>query len=146
MRRVDLAEESGRITLMAIGMVVAVLLIGYAVVAASFVHLERKSLQSIAESAAVRAASAVNVEGYVARGPGAPYLGADSAQLAIDEYVRRLGQSAPEGLVVTNVDVGGGDVRVTIEARATPPFLPDRLFSVDLKAHASAEFFGPPAP
>lgn len=134
-------EESGRITLLAIGILAVVLLLGYSVIAASSVHLERKGLQTLAESLAVRAASAVSVQGYLARGPGGPYLSEQAAREAIDEHLARMGTALPDSFAVLDVSVGEERVSVSTRSVATPPFLPDYLWPVELRSQASAELY-----
>lgn len=132
------AEESGRIALLTIGFLAVVLMIGLTVISASSIHLQRKSMQSLTETLAVRAASAVDDEAYVAAQRGRPEVTRAVAEKAIARHLELLGDYRPPNFTVSEVTIKGRTIEVQARAIAAPPFLGDRLWPVMVTARAQA--------
>ncbi|MDO4606576.1 MAG: hypothetical protein Q4B12_04575 [Bowdeniella nasicola] len=135
-------EESGRIALLTIGFLAIVLLIGLTVISASSIHLQRKSVQSLTETLAVRAASAVDDEAYVAAQRGRPEVTRVVAEKAIARHLELLGEYRPPNFTVSDVTITGRTIEVRTRAVAAPPFLGDRLWPVTVTARAQALIVG----
>ncbi|MDO5700892.1 MAG: hypothetical protein Q4P36_05400 [Bowdeniella nasicola] len=139
--------EDGRITLLTIGLLGAILMIGYAVIAASAIHLERKHLQDLSETLAVRASSAVDERSYLEAqlraAPTAPeaFPVNDEATMhaALDAHLARLEGRLPDDLQVVEVARRGSRVSVQLSATARPPLLPDWLWPVRITVRSFAE-------
>ena len=134
------AAEDGRITLLSIALLSVVLLLSYAVAAATSVHLQRKELQALTETLAVRAAGAVSHDEYLAAGRGAPVLTDAAARRAVDAHLAAAG--AAGGVRVVQVRTAEDSVTVVTSAVAVPPFIPEWLWPVALGARADARLYG----
>ncbi|MDO5727036.1 MAG: hypothetical protein Q4Q03_03830 [Bowdeniella nasicola] len=134
------APERGSISLLTIGMALALLLVGYGIVASSAIHLQRVATQALTEDLAVRAAAAVDETTYLAAGGGMPIVSAEVAQEALAAHLVALGDDIPPDFHIVMLHTDANGVQVRAASTATPPFLPEFLWPVELKAHAAATF------
>ncbi|MDT0165723.1 hypothetical protein Q9R32_09155 [Actinotalea sp. AC32] len=112
--------------LLSIGYVVIALLLVTAVVSASAVHLERKRLLVLADTAALAAADSLDDPAYYAR-PGAPgehlvRLTPDGVRDAVDEHLE-ASPSHLDGLAVVATWTDGRTAEVTLTAVSRPPLV-----------------------
>ena len=112
-------DDRGSVLIVALGLlVVCVLAIGV-VVDASTVFLERRSLQSSADSAALAGAQAIDVEAYYARGAANGIrLDPTTVRSAVQRFMRR---GAVEGRL-ESVALTGDVVVVRLTGQVRPPF------------------------
>jgi hypothetical protein len=137
------ADESGQLTVLAIGFTVLCLLVATTVMAVSAVHIEFKKLLSAADGAAVAAADSFTLaETATGDGPPAAVLAPERVRGVVTTYLARDGSAARfEGLSVAAA-TGSPDGRtatVTLTAVARIPvvnfILPD---GVPIEATSSA--------
>ncbi|MGI9198000.1 MAG: pilus assembly protein TadG-related protein [Candidatus Nanopelagicales bacterium] len=112
-------DDRGSILIVALGMlIICVLAIGV-VVDASTVFLERRSLQSSADSAALAGAQAIDIEAYYARGAADGIrLDAGTVRAAVQRFMRR---GSVEGSLRA-VSLSGDVVVVRLAGQVRPPF------------------------
>lgn len=133
-------REDGSITLLTIGIALALLLIGYGITAASMVHLQRVNTQALTEDLAGRAAAAVDEAAYLAAGGGQPVVPGPVAEAAISAHLQTLGSDVPAGFHLIEIHTSATGVSVRAASIATPVFLPERLWQVALPARATVAF------
>ncbi|GGB98856.1 pilus assembly protein TadG-related protein [Cellulomonas carbonis] len=112
--------------LLSIGYVVIALLLVTAVVSASAVHLERKRLLALADTAALAAADSLDDPAYYAR-PGEPgehlvRLTPDGVRDAVDDHLE-ASPSHVAGLAVVGTWTDGRTAEVTLTAVSRPPLV-----------------------
>ncbi|WP_432508078.1 pilus assembly protein TadG-related protein [Kineococcus esterisolvens] len=139
-------RDEGRIALLSLGFALVALVLVLVVVSASAVHLQRKRLYALADSAAADAADALDEEAYFTTGPaaGAVPLSDASVRASAQEHVRAAGAARPAGLRVA-AGTGSPDGRtavVVLSAVVVPPFaalVPERFAGgVELRASSRA--------
>lgn len=135
-----MTREDGSITLITIGMVLALLLVGYGITAASMIHLQRVHTQALTEDLAGRAAAAVDEAAYLEAGGGRPVVPAAVAKAAIEEHLQTLGGDVPPEFHLVEIHTDPDGVLVRAGSIATPVFLPERLWPVSLAARAEVAF------
>lgn len=129
--------DRGSITPLAIGFVVIALLLAFLVAALTDLHMARRQLQAVADSAALAASD--SFEPAPSGEPGLVFS-PTAAQRAAERYVAAV--PPPSGLrniaVTAEVD-GQHSVMIRLRADYTPallsPFVP-RLISLDARAYA----------
>lgn len=112
--------DRGSVMLLALGFIVICLLAVAVVVDASAMFLRHRSLQSVADGAALAGAQAIDLEAYYRR--GADYrVQLDPLQVhrAVQEYVR---SAAPSGATLESVELVGRTVIVRMRTEVRPPF------------------------
>lgn len=126
--RAAAAREEGRALLLGVGLVAVVLALVLVVASATAVHLDRKRLTSLADSAAAAAADAAEPDAYYggAEGGALPGLtGAGARAAAQADLGRQPAAGGLEGVEIVGVEVvDSATVVVTLGARSRPPFLP----------------------
>ena len=136
--------DGGSVMLLVLGFI-AIIMIAIAVVTdVSAVFLQRRSLASIADGAALAGTQAVDLSGYYRRGASAG-LSPDPTQVraVVLEYVRNAQVAADmSGLVVESVRVEGRTVLVRLRRTATAPFsgLLRANFPIRVEAGAELQF------
>lgn len=114
--------EDGRITLLTLGFGVVLLGLVLVVAAATSIHVERKRLLSLADSAAVRAADAIDEELYYrgdGLGAGVP-LSDVSVRTDVEEHLSAAAMAGRfEGLAVVAPTGGEGARTAVVSLRAT---------------------------
>lgn len=133
-------QEDGSITLLTIGMVLALLLVGYGIAAASMLHLQRVNTQALTEDLAGRAAAAIDEAAYLAAGGGKPVVPQPVAEAAIVNHLAILGSDVPPDFHLVEITTDADGISVRAQSIGTPVFLPEKLWPVLLSAHAEVAF------
>lgn len=101
-----------------LGFIVICILAVAVVVDASAVFLQRRSLQAVADSAALAGAQAIDVQAYYERGAsGGITLDPDQVRTVVRKQVGRS-----EGVRLDSVRIDRGEVIVRAHTRVRPPF------------------------
>lgn len=112
--------DRGSVMLLALGFIVICILAVAVVVDASVMFLRQRSLQSVADGAALAGAQAIDLEAYYRR--GADYriqLDPQQVQRAVQHYVRN---ASPSGVSLESVELVGRTVIVRMRTEVRPPF------------------------
>jgi len=122
------ADDSGQITLLAIGFMVVALALVAVVASATAVHLDRKSVVALADLVALEAADALSDETYFANpvtadDPGVPLTDGAVAD-AVEEYLAAHGDDGLAGLRVLEASTDDGwTATVRLGAVSRPPLV-----------------------
>ena len=119
--------EDGQILLLGVGVIAVVAALVLVAASATAVHLDLKTLTSLADSAAAAAAGGVDEDGYFggAEADGAPGRLTDAVVRAAALEDLAAQPERPESVrVVRAVSPDGATAVVTLTARSRPPFLP----------------------
>lgn len=120
MTRFRLRDDEGSVLLLGIGLVIVCLLALAVVVDASSAYLQRRSLMSLADGAALAGAQAIDLDHYYAHGAssGTRLTGAGVAAAAR----AHLAVAGPE-VTIEQIATDGVNVRVRLSAPVRLPFL-----------------------
>ena len=130
-------SERGTVTLLVVGFAVVLLMMAAVVTDASAAYLQRQSLDTLADGAALTAADA-GASGDEAYGEG---LDADVARAAVFGYLRRVGAFARYPGLTATVSVDSTARRVLVEVHAPlhlPLHLPGSPEHADVGARSAA--------
>jgi len=119
------SADSGSVLVLGLGLVLVALLVAGVVVDASRLFLAQRTLASLADGAALRAAHDVDLAAlYASRPAGALPLSGRTVLADVDAYVRAQAQANGTGQVhVVTAQVNGGTVTVTLEMDQHLPLL-----------------------
>lgn len=123
-------QDSGQVTILALGYALLALVLITVVVSASAVHLERKRLLALADLAVLDAADAIDAAAYYGR-RGEPgdtgslvLLGDDEVRAeVVDHLMAAAPESGLDDVVLVDASTDGRTARVTLHAVAHPPLL-----------------------
>jgi len=136
-------SERGTVTLLVVGFAVVLLMMAAVVTDASAAYLQRQSLDTLADGAALTAADA-GASGDEAYGEGLDadlHLDADVARAAVFGYLRRVGAFARYPGLTATVSVDSTARRVLVEVHAPfhlPLHLPGSPEHADVGARSAA--------
>jgi uncharacterized membrane protein len=136
-------SERGTVTLLVMGFAVVLLMMAAVVTDASAAYLQRQSLDTLADGAALTAADA-GASGDEAYGEGVDadlHLDADVARAAVFGYLRRVGAFARYPGLTATVSVDSTARRVLVEVHAPlhlPLHLPGSPEHADVGARSAA--------
>jgi len=136
-------SERGTVTLLVMGFAVVLLMMAAVVTDASAAYLQRQSLDTLADGAALTAADA-GASGDEAYGEGLDadlHLDADVARAAVFGYLRRVGAFARYPGLTATVSVDSTARRVLVEVHAPlhlPLHLPGSPEHADVGARSAA--------
>ena len=136
-------SERGTVTLLVVGFAVVLLMTASVVTDASAAYLQRQSLDTLADGAALTAADA-GASGDEAYGEGLDadlHLDADVARAAVFGYLRRVGAFARYPGLTATVSVDSTARRVLVEVHAPlhlPLHLPGSPEHADVGARSAA--------
>jgi len=136
-------SERGTVTLLVVGFAVVLLMMAAVVTDASAAYLQRQSLDTLADGAALTAADA-GASGDEAYGEGVDadlHLDADVARAAVFGYLRRVGAFARYPGLTATVSVDSTARRVLVEVHAPlhlPLHLPGSPEHADVGARSAA--------
>ena len=136
-------SERGTVTLLVVGFAVVLLMMAAVVTDASAAYLQRQSLDTLADGAALTAADA-GASGDEAYGEGLDadlHLDADVARAAVFGYLRRVGAFARYLGLTATVSVDSTARRVLVEVHAPlhlPLHLPGSPEHADVGARSAA--------
>lgn len=119
--------EDGQILLLGVGVIAVVAALVLVAASATAVHLDLKTLTSLADSAAAAAVDGVDEDGYYGgvEADGAPGRLTDAGVRAAALEDLAAQPERPESVrVVRAVSPDGATAVVTLTARSRPPFLP----------------------
>jgi hypothetical protein len=106
--------------ILALGFIVVCLIAVAIVVDASTLFLRQRSLQSVADGAALAGAQAIDLEAYYADGASDRIvLDPLAVEASVQRYVRR---AAPSDVRLESVELRGRTVLVIMRTRVRPPF------------------------
>ncbi len=120
------AGDDGQISILVIGYVSVALMMILIAASASSVHLQRKQLLGLADSAALAAANAATEQSYLDHGvtPGQSVpLTDDSVRRQAQDYLRIADPQRPVQVVAPTGAPGGRIAEVTLRTQADLPFV-----------------------
>ena len=138
-------DDEGSILLLTLGFAIVALALVLVVTDASKVFLTRRSLVSAADAAALAGAQSLDREAYYTGKNDTLPLDAESAMAAVRAYVDDAGLAQTyNDFELVAVQVTGGEVTVTVQARSLLPFgsyvgHPDGVV-IEATAHATAPY------
>jgi hypothetical protein len=120
------SSDEGSVLVLAVGLV-AILLLGIVVlVDGTAAFLQHRALLSIADSAALAGAQAIDLDAYYREGASAATtVDPVAVPSRVSTLVRRFGSELPPGLVIEEVSSDGQRVRVVLSAPLRLPFRND---------------------
>lgn len=125
MRLKDRPDE-GSVLVLAVGLVTILLLGVVVLVDGSAAFLQHRALLSVADSAALAGAQAIDVEAYYREGASsATTIDPDAVPVRVRGLVTRFRDDLPEDLVIEEASSDGRRVRVVLSAPLQLPFRQD---------------------
>lgn len=124
--RISDASDEGSILVLAVGLVTILLLGVVVLVDGSAAFLQHRALLSIADSAAIAGAQAIDVAAYYREGASAATtIDPAAVPVRVRSLVSRFGDGLPDGLVIEEASSDGRRVRVVLSAPLQLPFRED---------------------